>query len=36
VFGNPGSTQQTFFQNFPGDFTYAVVSVSIAENKAAR
>ena len=22
VFGNPGSTQQTFLQNFPDDFAY--------------
>lgn len=22
VFGNPGSTEQTFLQNFPDDFTY--------------
>ena len=22
VFGNPGSTEQTFLQNFPEDFTY--------------
>jgi hypothetical protein len=36
VFGNPGSTQQTFLQNFPDDFAYALVSVSTAEGKAAR
>ena len=36
VFGNPGSTEQTFVQNFPGDFTCAPVSVSAVEGKAAR
>jgi benzoylformate decarboxylase len=25
VFGNPGSTEQTFLQDFPGDFTYVLV-----------
>ena len=35
VFGNPGSTGQTFLQNFPDDFTCALVSVSTAEGKAA-
>ena len=24
VFGNPGSTEQTFLQDFPGDFTYVL------------
>ena len=24
VFGNPGSTEQTFLQRFPDDFTYAL------------
>jgi benzoylformate decarboxylase len=24
VFGNPGSTEQTFLQNFPEDFTYVL------------
>src|SRR5690348_15701820 len=24
VFGNPGSTEQTFLQNFPDDFTYVL------------
>src|SRR6201988_4916205 len=24
VFGNPGSTEQTFLKNFPGDFTYVL------------
>src|ERR1700748_382994 len=24
VFGNPGSTEQTFLQEFPGDFTYVL------------
>jgi len=36
VFGNPGSTQQTFLQNSADDFAYAVVSASTAEGKAAR
>jgi benzoylformate decarboxylase len=36
VFGNPGSTEQTFLQNFLGDFTYALVSVSAVEGRAAR
>jgi benzoylformate decarboxylase len=24
VFGNPGSTEQTFLQDFPSDFTYVL------------
>jgi benzoylformate decarboxylase len=24
VFGNPGSTEQTFLQDFPDDFTYVL------------
>jgi benzoylformate decarboxylase len=36
VFGNPGSTEQTFLQNFPDDFTCALVWVSTAEGKAVR
>jgi Thiamine pyrophosphate enzyme, N-terminal TPP binding domain len=24
VFGNPGSTEQTFLKNFPDDFTYVL------------
>src|SRR5258707_15659006 len=24
VFGNPGSTEQTFLKDFPGDFTYVL------------
>ena len=36
VFGNPGSTEQRFLQNFPDDFNCALVSVSTAEGKAAR
>ena len=24
VFGNPGSTEQTFLQEFPSDFTYVL------------
>ena len=24
VFGNPGSTEQTFLQRFPDDFTYVL------------
>jgi benzoylformate decarboxylase len=24
VFGNPGSTEQTFLQNFPDDFRYVL------------
>jgi benzoylformate decarboxylase len=36
VFGNPGSTEQTFLQDFPGDFTCAVVCVSTADGEAAR
>ncbi len=24
VFGNPGSTEETFLKNFPGDFTYVL------------
>jgi benzoylformate decarboxylase len=36
VFGNPGSTEQTILQKFPGDFTCAPVSVSAVEGKAAR
>ena len=36
VFGNAGSTEQTFLQNFPDDFTDVLVSVSTAEGKAAR
>ncbi len=24
VFGNPGSTEETFLQNFPSDFTYVL------------
>jgi benzoylformate decarboxylase len=35
VFANPGSTQE-FLQNFPDDFTRALVSVSTVEGKAAR
>jgi benzoylformate decarboxylase len=35
VFGKPGSTGQTFLQNFPDDFTCALVSVTTAEGKAA-
>ena len=34
VFGNPGSTGQTFLQNFPDDFTDVLVSVSTAEGEA--
>jgi benzoylformate decarboxylase len=36
VLANPGSTDQTFSQNFPDDFTSVPVSVSTAEGKAAR
>jgi benzoylformate decarboxylase len=36
VFGNPGSAEHTFLQNFPGDSTCVLVSVSTAEGKAAR
>jgi benzoylformate decarboxylase len=36
VFGNSGSTGQAFLQNFPDDFTCALVSVSTADGKAAR
>ena len=36
VFGNAGSTEQTFLQHFPDDFTDALVSVFTAEGKAAR
>jgi benzoylformate decarboxylase len=36
VFANPGSTEQTFLQNFPDDFSSVLVSVSTAEGKAAR
>jgi benzoylformate decarboxylase len=35
VFGKPGSTEQTFLQNFPDDFNCALVSVSTADGKAA-
>jgi benzoylformate decarboxylase len=35
LFGNAGSTEQTFLQNFPDDFTDVLVSV-FAEGKAAR
>jgi benzoylformate decarboxylase len=24
VFGNPGSTEETFLQEFPGDFSYVL------------
>jgi phenylpyruvate tautomerase PptA (4-oxalocrotonate tautomerase family) len=36
VFGHAGSTEQTFLQHFPDDFTDALVSVFTAEGKAAR
>jgi benzoylformate decarboxylase len=36
AFGHPGSAEQTFLQNFPGDSTCVLVSVSTAEGKAAR
>ena len=35
VFGNPGSTEQTFVQDLPDDFAFALVSVSTEEGKAA-
>src|SRR5690348_16069225 len=39
VFGNPGSTEQTFLQNFPDDFTYVLAlqeasAVAIADGFA--
>ncbi|WP_155762970.1 hypothetical protein [Mycobacterium colombiense] len=28
VFGNPGSTEQTFLKNFPNDFSYLLTADS--------